>query len=259
MKYLFNDWHKVCPKIQKSRRVFLFFDYDGTLTPIVSTPEKARISPAVRGSIRKLQKDPKFIVAIISGRSLKNVKKMVGVKDLIYAGNHGLEIEEIGRKVLKPKCPSIKSLLNSIRLSLKKELKYIKGVIVEDKGCTLSVHFRLVSPRKKGLVKGIFGRIVKPHALLKKIRISGGKMVLEVRPGIGWDKGRTIQYLLRRHKGALPIYLGDDVTDRDAFRAIKGRGISVFVGQPKRIIKADYFLKNAKDVEKFITRLITLP
>ncbi|MBU4589499.1 MAG: trehalose-phosphatase [Candidatus Omnitrophica bacterium] len=252
MRYLFSNWNKISSKIRKSRRVCLFFDYDGTLTPIVSRPELARISPRVKNLIRKLRKNPKFIIAIISGRSLKNVKNMVGVKGLIYAGNHGLEIEEIGREILKPKGASTKNLLNKIELHLKKELRHIKGVIVEDKGCTLSIHFRLVSSRKKGLVKKIFARIVKPYVISKKIRISAGKMVLEVRPGIDWDKGKAVQYLLGRHKKALPVYLGDDVTDRDAFRAIKRRGVSIFVGRPKKAIKADYFLKSPREVERFI-------
>jgi len=257
MRYLFSDWKKISSKIRKSHRVFLFFDYDGTLTPIVSRPELARISPKVKNLIRKLKKNPRFIVAIISGRSLKNVKNMVGVKGLIYAGNHGLEIEEIGYKILKPKGASTKNLLNKIELHLKNELRYIKGVIVEDKGCTLSIHFRLVSSRKKDLVKNVFARVVKPYVISKKIRISAGKMVLEVRPGIDWDKGRAVQYLLRRHKKVLPVYLGDDATDRDAFRAIKKRGVSVFVGKPGKAIKADYFLKSPREVEKFIKRLST--
>ncbi len=257
MKYLFNDWNTVSFKLQRSNRIFLFFDYDGTLTPIVLRPELARISPRVKNSIRQLRKNPKFIIAIISGRSLKNVKGMVGIKDLIYVGNHGLEIEEIGNKILKPKGHSTKDLLNRIKRQLKKELRHIKGVIVEDKGCTLSVHFRMVNPQKKGLVKNIFASVVKPYVVSKKIRISAGKMVLEVRPGLDWDKGKAVQYLLRRHKKALPVYLGDDVTDRDAFRAIKGRGVSVFVGKPEKPVKADYFLKSPIEVERFIKRLST--
>lgn len=258
MKYLFSDWKKISSKIRRSLQAFLFFDYDGTLTPIVSRPELAKISPKVKNLIRKLKKNPKFIIAIISGRSLKNVKNMVGVKGLIYAGNHGLEIEEIGHKILKPKDHSTKDLLNRIKRQLKKELRHIKGVIVEDKGCTLSVHFRLVAPQKRVLVKRIFARIVKPYALSRNIRVSTGKMVLEVRPGVDWDKGKAVQYLLRRHKKTLPVYLGDDVTDRDAFRAIKDRGVSVFVGKHGKAIKADYCLKSPREVERFIKKLITL-
>ena len=99
MKYLFGDWVKVSSRIQKFSRIFLFFDYDGTLTPIVATPELAKISPAVRNSLKRLKKDPKFKLAIISGRSLANVKKMAGVKGIIYAGNHGLEIEDLSDRV----------------------------------------------------------------------------------------------------------------------------------------------------------------
>lgn len=242
--------------METSPHIFLFFDYDGTLTPIVSRPEDAKITSAAKSLIKEIQKDPRFSVSIISGRSLKDIKKMVGIKDLIYAGNHGLEIEYAGR-VLKPgeKSGSGK-FLRKIRLSLEKEIRHIKGAMVEDKGLTLSVHFRLVEPSCKGTVKNIFAKIVRPYVLSGKLKASSGKMVLEARPGIDWHKGKAVLYLLKKRKRALPIYVGDDNTDMDAFCAIKKSGISVFVGRPKKSICADYFLKDSKDVERFIKRLL---
>ena len=146
--------------------------------------------------------------------------------------------------------------MKKVKLSLKKALADIKGVRVEDKGCTLSVHYRLVKPAKRMLVKKIFSRIVAPYVLSRKLKTSAGKMVLEVRPGIEWDKGKAVLYLLKRYKRALPIYIGDDVTDEDAFKAIKEKGISIFVGSKKIKSKADYFLKNTSDVKIFVERML---
>lgn len=259
MRHLFRDWSRVSFKIQKSPYVFLFFDYDGTLTPIVSRPGLARFPRTVKGLIKRLQRDPKFIVSIISGRSLKNIKEMVGLKGIIYVGNHGLEIE--GRGIKSSKRISLGSfgpLIKRIATSLGREFKGIRGVILENKGATLSVHYRLAAPRTLPSIKKKFYRIVNPYLYSRKVKISHGKKVLEVRPNLDWDKGETVKWLLKRKKRALPLYLGDDVTDMDAFRAIKGKGISIFVGSPKRGIRADYFLRNPKDVKKFIERLLKL-
>jgi len=256
MKYLFSDWGKVSVRIKKSPRVFLFFDYDGTLTPIVSTPQEARFPSRTKALIRKLQRNYRFTIAIISGRSLKDVRSMVGIKGLIYAGNHGLEIE--GKAIARPRIDSARPLIKKIGMSLRPQLEHIKGAKVENKGHTLSVHFRLVDPRKRILVKDIVKRAARPYVLSKKIKLCSGKMVLEVRPGVEWHKGKAVLHILRRRKAALPLYIGDDVTDMDAFRAIKGKGVSIFVGRPGKAIKADYFLKDPDDVKKFIEKLLVL-
>lgn len=257
MIYLFHHWDKLSRQIRKSPHTFLFLDYDGTLTPIVSRPQKARCPQAIKFLIKRLQNDPRFTIAVISGRSLKDIKKMVGIRGITYAGNHGLQIEKPSGRVLMPKGVSKRYLLKKIKRSLKKRLSHIKGAWIEDKGPTLSVHFRLVDKKKASSVKRIFKNIVSPYVLSKKIRVSQGKMVLEVRPGVEWDKGKAVLELLGRKK-ALALYLGDDVTDIDAFRAIKGKGISIFVGSPGSGIGADYSLKNTKEVELFLKKLQTV-
>ena len=256
IKYLLADWHKIYAAIQKSRHVFLLFDYDGTLSPIAPRPCDAKFPGTVKSLIRKLQKNPRFILAVISGRSLKDVRNMVGLKGITYIGNHGLEIE--GRKTEFVNS-RFRDFIKKIELDLNKEIKHIKGVIVENKGVTLSMHYRLVKAKDKSLVKRSFRKTVNLFVCSKKIRISAGKEVLEVRPNLEWDKGSAVTWLLEKEKRqVLPLYFGDDVTDRDAFRAIKGRGISIFVGNPGKDIKADYFLKSPKDVEKVIEKLIEL-
>ena len=259
MRHLFSNRSNAFLRIQNSPRVFLFFDYDGTLTPIVSTPEEAKFPRRIKNLINKLKNHPKFTIAIISGRSLKNIKKMVRLKGIIYAGNHGLEIEGKGIKFVKPVIAhALRALMKEISVSLHRALNNIKGARIEDKGVTLSVHYRLVKPKEAPLVKNRFKRIVAPFVRSKKVRLSSGKKVLEVRPEVDWNKGTAVLMLLKGKKKTLPLYLGDDVTDIDGFRAVKGKGISIFVGSPKTSITADYFLKNPKDVERFIEKLLGL-
>lgn len=258
MRYLFNDWNKLSSKIQNSPHVFLFLDYDGTLTPIVKRPEYAKFPRPVKISINKLKKDPRFTIAIISGRSLKNVKNMVGMKGIIYTGNHGLEMEGSGIRFSRPPAVDLaRPIIKKIKTQLHKDLRNIIGVFVEDKGATLSLHYRLARSKDKALIKKKLDKITKPYIISKKIRITSGKKVWEIRPNLDWNKGRAVNWLLKKKK-AFPLYIGDDVTDVDAFRAIRGRGVSIFVGKPKKGIGSDYFLSSPREVAEFLKRLTLL-
>lgn len=257
MKYIFSHWEKFSLKIKSSRQVFLFLDYDGTLTPIVSRPGDARLPISVKKIIKELNSSPRFTVAIISGRSLRDVRKMAGIRNIVYAGNHGLEIERGSGKMRKPAVSYSRPLLKSIKLYLEAALQDIEGAQVEDKGPTLSVHFRRVSPESRARVKIIFHDILRPYIASRRLKVTSGKMVMEVRPAVDWHKGKAVLAILGASK-ALPVYIGDDVTDTDAFLAIKGKGVSIFVGKPKKNIKADYYLKDTKEVARFLSQLLSL-
>ncbi len=257
MKYLFKDWRKISSRIKHFKHIFLFFDYDGTLTPIVSVPHKATIPVSVRNSLKKIKKHSRVTLAIVSGRSLKDAKKKVGIKDIIYAGNHGLEIEgnDLGLpKRFKPGyfSPEIKK----IETVLKKEFHGLKGIKIENKGATLSLHFRQARGVKEETIEKKFNIALSPYLKSDRIKTGRGKKVLEVRPGLLWDKGKAVSLILKKKGKGLVFYLGDDVTDMDAFRAIKGRGVSIFVGRRSAKTGADYYLKNPREVEKFIQKFL---
>ncbi|HLE02854.1 MAG TPA: trehalose-phosphatase, partial [Dehalococcoidia bacterium] len=135
--------------------------------------------------------------------------------------------------------------------------------LVEDKGLTLSVHYRLVEEDKAEEVWTIFERIIDAARSLGKVRATSGKKVLEVRPAIAWDKGRAIALLVEKyqrpfHKGkVLAVFLGDDLTDEDGFKVVeKGNGISIFVGEENPGSQARYFLKSPAEVQEFLARLL---
>jgi len=234
---------------------FIFLDYDGTLTPIVKKPEKAVLSAKARSLLAALGQKTGGRLAIVSGRSLEDVRQKVGVKGIYYFGNHGLELSGPGIRHKEFVAGVCRAMMAGISASLERRVSKIKGSFVENKGLTISLHYRLVKAGEvKMLVKGFFETIA-PHIDAGKIKIGRGKKVYEVKPCVSWDKGDAVQWLLRRQrtrKKLLPVYIGDDVTDEDAFKALQGRGVTIRVGETGRPSYARYSLKNTRDVLKFL-------
>lgn len=269
MEYLFASCGKIKSRLG-SRRVALFLDYDGTLTPIVRTPERAVISAKNRAVLRKLTGCAACKVAIISGRSLEDVKKLVGVKGIVYSGNHGFEIEGPKIKFQRPLPAGYKTNLERIKKDLTSKLARVKGAFVEDKGATLSLHYRLADKKGALLAAAIFKSCVKLYLMRKKVRVTSGKKVFEIRPPAQWNKGRIVLWLLAREYFLQPprlnmnrggckgrpvaVYIGDDTTDEDAFKALKGKGLTIFVGRPGASC-ADYYLKDTKEVYRFLRKI----
>jgi trehalose-phosphatase len=259
MKQLAKNKKHIREAIKRHEHVLLLLDYDGTLTPIVSRPELAKLSGGTKKLVTNLVKNLFFTVAVISGRSLKDVKNLIGIKGIVYAGNHGLEIEGPKIKFANPAAQDAKPLLKDISKKLKSELSDIEGALVEDKGLSLSIHFRLVKTRDLIKLRAVLNRTLRPWRLKKKIRLTYGKKIYEVRPPVKWDKGKATKLLYARterlHPKTIPIFIGDDKTDEDAFKALKGKGISVFVGSYKALSRAEYNLKNVKAVGDFLRYL----
>ena len=133
--------------------------------------------------------------------------------------------------------PDVSSMMQRIKYELIAQLSEIQGAFVEDKGVTLSVHYRMVARDKEFLVRRIFDHICMPYRRQNMVKIHAGKKVLELRPPVEWDKGKAALWLLRKQEilhgkgNVLPVYIGDDSTDEDAFIALKNKGITVFVGR----------------------------
>ncbi len=262
MKYLFSDWDNI-KKNLLNKMLFVFLDYDGTLSAIRNYPHLAGLSLKNKLLLRKLKENPHCRLAIISGRSLENIKKIVGLKKIIYAGNHGLEIHGPKAKLESQVMPRLKLIMRYIAEEMREVLSGFKGVLVEDKGLTLSLHYRMSSKNNIPKIKTLFKRIIHPYIVRKKIKFNMGKKVYEIKPMMKWDKGSAVNWILAMQDyGAIqadimPIYIGDDATDEDAFAALRGRGITVFVGNKKKS-KARYYLKNTNEVTDFLARMLDL-
>ncbi len=264
MIYLFDSWRKVSSAICSSGHIFLLSDFDGTLAPIVSKPDLVKLEDEIRRLFMSISRKERFTVGLISGRSLRELKALVQIPGIVYSGNHGFELKVPGRrKLVHPKALIIRPIVKRLERSLVKRLKGIGGVIIENKGVGLSLHYRLVKDGFLPRVKKIFAEEVSPYVGRGKVKVTYGKKVLEVRPPLDWDKGKVVAQIIKvirparrsRGKKVLAIYLGDDRTDEDGFRALKDKkGISILVGR-KKSSHANYFLKDVDDVKEFLRRV----
>lgn len=246
--YLFDNMSEIKKRVFH-KNIFMFLDYDGTLTPIVGTPDKAVISNEMRSLIIKL-KDI-IPVAIISGRALKDVKARVGIEDIIYAGNHGAEIWDGRKEIVSQGLAENRRLLEDILLRLEKETSHIKGVLLEDKGITASLHFRNVNVRQVGEIFSILEKIAKEYE--EDLRFIIGKKVFEIRPVNIWNKGDAVSWIIENMgERRFPVYIGDDTTDEDAYSVLKNRGLSISIGGSAN---ADYYIQNQGEVWDFLTML----
>jgi trehalose 6-phosphate phosphatase len=265
MKYLFQAWEQFAAEVKSSPHVLFLADYDGTLTPIVSRPEEALLSPQTKEKLHALAQKPTYSVGVISGRSMEDLKQMITLEGIYYAGNHGLEIEGPGLRYISEPARATQSLMKELAGEMSAALENVSGVIVEDKGLSLSVHYRLVSPEEEYTVAEVFRRLTRPLVTEGKIKVTSGKKVYEVRPPIDWHKGKAIEVIVREMKSALKlehfltIYLGDDTTDEDAFKILqRPEGWSIFVGRENPLSAAEYYLKSVSEVEKFLELLSEL-
>ena len=255
MRYLFHHWKKIEQQIKNAGKVLILSDYDGTLTPIVDKPDLAILSEEMKRLLQSMVKHPRYRLAIISGRAAEDVKRLVSVDGAFYVGNHGLEIMGPNLKSVYPEAERISPVIMLIREELHREIGQIEGLILEDKRLTLSVHIRLVHKEDVAAIKGAMKTITRKHG---DVRVTGGKKVLEIRPKIPWDKGRASLWILKSVGGkALPLYLGDDKTDDDAFRSLK-EGITILVSERKRLSKAKYFVRDTLEVQRLFNGLLKI-
>lgn len=262
MEHLFSAWQEVLTRLKSADNVILLSDFDGTLTPIVAKPEIAYLSDRTRRLLQEVISRRKYTVGIVSGRALDDLKDRVGLQGIIYAGNYGLEIEAPWLKFVNPNAEAIKPLLCDLHQQLSSGLKTIEGAFVENKGLSLSVHYRLVAEGQTDEVRSIVERITRIAVMKGTIQVTSGKKVYEVTPAIAWHKGKVIDLLFKEHTKragtgiALPVFLGDDVSDQEAFNTVdKRNGISIFVGKERTKSGARYFLKAPTEVEEFLERL----
>lgn len=265
MKYLFNSWQEFSSEVTTASHTLLLLDYDGTLTPIVSRPEEALMSPQVGDKLSKLAEKTVYSVGIVSGRPMSELKDMVKLDGIYYAGNHGLEIEGPGLSFISQPAQAARSLMKKLAGEMSAALRDIEGVIIEDKGLSLSVHYRLVADGEENRVAEIFRRMTRPLLAEGRIKVTSGKKVYEVRPPIDWHKGKAAESIIKQIKSTLDIsrllsvYLGDDTTDEDAFKVIqRPEGWSIYVGGENPMSVAGYYLESVEEVEQLLSRLLQL-
>jgi len=233
----------------------VFLDYDGTLTPIVARPEQALPPPGLREILERLGR--LATVAIVSGRDLDDVRSMVGASGIWYAGSHGFDLmAPDGRRREIDVGATALPALRSAGSELERRLGAFAGAWIEHKRFAVAVHFRAVDP---GLESDIARVVAEVAAGQDDLRVTGGKKILELRPAADWDKGKAVRWV----SGAvgldpdttIEVFLGDDVTDEDAFTELRDRGIGIVVGDDDRPTAAHFRLADTAAVLDLLVRI----
>lgn len=234
---------------REGKNLLLAFDFDGTLSPLADHPNQARLSSSARRHLRVLAQCHRVVV--LSGRALKDVRYKVGIPSIVYGGNHGVEISGPGVRYVNTLALKLKKQAMGLQALVREQIGGLPGVHMEPKGFGLAIHYRL-------LVRGKKKEFERRLALLKK-RTHGflfhwtqGHKVWEIRPRTGWNKGKALRFLQERWKASRVVCVGDDVTDEDMFRAVRGRGVSIKVGPGKTL--ANYRWSDQRRVETHMSQ-----
>jgi trehalose-phosphatase len=255
-RHALRDWPRLRGLLPSREELLLLMDYDGTLTPIRPVPGQAVLGEDVRRLLRRI-KARRIRLGFVSGRSLASLRRLVRLPRAIYVGNHGLEIAGPGLAFTHPMARRAVPCLARIGAELRRALRTVRGAIIEAKGLSLSVHWRLVPKARQRIFHRRIREVLAPWEARGAARITTGKRVVEVRPPVAWHKGHAVEWLLRRRSGISTVmYVGDDRTDEDAFRSVnRCGGISVFVGSDPQGTAARWWLRSPREVARLLQRI----
>lgn len=237
--------------------VFLFLDYDGTLSPIVNHPEDAVLSREMRELLAELSS--KIQVGVISGRDMDDLKGRIELDSVIYAGSHGFRIS--GPSGLNRETRDSKRLSSKFQRIYRELIEFfdkeVTGVEIEKKRYAIAIHYRNAAENASGLINPKVNEILKKNPDFKK---GTGKKIIEIKPATDWHKGKALLWILdamglKEDPETLPIYIGDDLTDEDAFKTLADKGLGILVGDHGSKTAADYHLKDVDEVYEFLALL----
>lgn len=259
MKYfleIFPSFQKKFLDIQKREMAFLYFDFDGTLAPIVPNPMKVQISKKVIQNLVKLSQLPSVLVGIVSGRELNFMQKHFESKKLFLVGSHGAEMAYKGMFISRDEMLTTAKRIHQKVDKFSPAIKKTRGAIIEAKKFGVALHYRQCFPEGKKQIRRLSRTIVSylPDA---KVTIFRGKQVAEINPKFGWTKGRAIEDIRQRFpdKDRLEIYIGDDISDETAFNILNSTGQYTVRVRKRKDSAAKYYLHSQGEVELFLNNL----
>ncbi|MEK7128569.1 MAG: trehalose-phosphatase [Patescibacteria group bacterium] len=259
MKYIFPKLPEIEDKIKSQKYMALLLDFDGTISPIVKKPESACLPEKTRNILKKINEI--FPVVIVTGRPLNVIKKKIGVRQFLYAASHGWE-RNFGVKFRKKIVPKfVLKKLNQFRKIVEKIKEYYPSLIIEKKPYSVTFHYHLMPTGQKKSLKGWLEKFFKIVHKQTSIKVFYDKETIEILPGLNWTKGNiaklALKYLHKKNsKKFTPIYIGDSLTDEDAFRALK-KGITIRVGK-NETSAAKWYLRDQSEVNIFLKWLLSL-
>ncbi len=240
----------------RGKNIVFFLDYDGTLTPIVSQPEEALLSSSMKSMLKRLMKE--YTVAIISGRDLADVRALVGIDGLFYAASHGFDIAGPNVCFQLPEAVTLIPILDQAEKVLHETFDTVSDVKIERKHFSIATHYRNVQDTEQEQVKNT---IIALSSQFPELQIGLGKKVVEMRPRLAWDKGRALLWLVdmlhETPTDTYCIYIGDDITDEDAFKVLGSDGSGIVVRDENRPTFAKYALENTIEVQSFLLEFLS--
>lgn len=228
-------------------------DFDGVLAPIVKRPEDAHMSRRTGHALMALKK--RVPVAIVSGRTLESVREQAAMPGMIYAGSHGVELAMDGKLRRRTLPARVMKRFEAAREALHACAEGHKGLIIEEKPHATAVNYRALSPGKAATFARLAHGAVAPFVRDGSIRVLDHLKTFEIIARGAWTKGEVTKHIYSKtaKRGEVPVYIGDSLTDEDAFRALK-KGITIRVGRDSRSA-AKYFFKTRKEVDDFLEYL----
>lgn len=250
-------------RLLAAERLHLFLDYDGTLANFAPTPEHVEPDPELAGLIQRLVREPRLRVSVVSGRRLDHVRRLVPVPGVLLAGTYGIELQTpSGRRVDRLDLEQVRPLLDDLKPRWAALIAGRQGFFLEDKLWALALHARFAADEESAEVlaaaRGL-ARDAQDGAASGLFRVLGGHKFLELGPALA-HKGQTVAYLLDRYPwpGALPVYLGDDDKDEEAYGVIQERGgIALVVASQPRDTRADLRLASPQAARRWLAELLT--
>lgn len=238
----------------------LITDVDGTISPTAPTPQQARISPLCRHYLSILC-NQLALVAALSGRPAEELKDMIGIDGMVYIGNHGLERWIDGHSEFLKDAQDYPRVIKAVIEELTPLLS-IQGLIIENKGVTATIHYRLCPDTELAKRESLAAIENSPHA--KSLHImQESKYAINLLPPVKVDKGTAVLNLIQEYKLQGGAYLGDDITDIYAFRAMRTatrnldfQGFAIGITGPEMpdelTVEADFTLDGVAEVERFL-------
>lgn len=255
MQYYRTSLRAIEKKIRAHSGCVLMLDFDGTLSPLAQTPEGAFLPKHTKILLQKISR--LVPTAIVTGRSLMDIKKKVGINNVIYAGNHGAEWDIAGTRGRITIPANVAVAISALRTRLRRVCRGYSGSLLENKGVGIALHYRRVQGRSVKKLLHEAKRMIAPFQGRRLVTATESKKTLDIRPMVAWHKGYWAKFLCKKlGKLLFPIYVGDDLTDEDAFRMLR-HGITITVGKKGRST-AQYYCRNIKQVRLFLRWLLSV-
>jgi trehalose 6-phosphate phosphatase len=256
---VWSDLPAIEDRLARADGLVVLLDFDGTLAPIVADPGDAAVPAATRATVERLSAHPRVAAAVVTGREVADVRDRLDLPGLGYAGNHGLRIVHDGEEIVHPEARASADAIDEVAGTVADRLADREGAFVEHKGLTATVHYRQAPDGVEPAVRETVDDALADAGRADEVAVDDGKQIFELRPPVDWDKGRAVEWLRERltPDGGrwLAVYVGDDTTDEDAFRAVADDDLSVAVGREAVETAARYRVGDPEDVRTLLSWL----